>query len=143
MTWSIALSALAGGALIGVASAILLLFNGRIAGVTGIFSGVLVPRPGEVVWRLWFLGGLVAGGALLVAFLPGTVTFDLTRTLPAMALAGALVGFGARLGGGCTSGHGVCGTGRLVPRSILATLTFMLTGGLVVYLVNHVLGGAL
>jgi uncharacterized membrane protein YedE/YeeE len=134
--------ALLGGALIGLAAAALLLLTGRIAGVSGIVGGLLPPRPGDAAWRALFAAGLVAGGFLLRAL--ATDPFRGLATTPQAVLiaAGLLVGFGASLGSGCTSGHGVCGVSRLSPRSIVATLTFMLAGGVTVYVVRHVAGGA-
>jgi len=136
------LPALAGGALIGLAAAALLLLNGRIAGISGIVAGLLSPRGGEAAWRALFIAGLIAGGALLPA-----LTADPFRGLgdasPARLVgAGLLVGFGARLGSGCTSGHGVCGIGRMAPRSLVATATFMVAGAVTVFVVRHVLAVA-
>jgi uncharacterized protein len=117
------LSALIGGALIGLASVLLMLLTGRIAGVSGIAGRLFNPQPGEIAWRLMFLIGLVIGaGAWLVAS-PAPIRIE--ASLPVLIVGGLLVGFGTPLGGGCTSGHGVCGIARLSPRSILATLVFM------------------
>jgi uncharacterized protein len=132
---------LGGGLLIGAASVGLLLLNGRIAGISGIIGGLLNPSRGDFGWRVAFFGGLVAGGIALLFFHPGAFPDAASQPLPVLALAGALVGFGARLGSGCTSGHGVCGISRLSPRSLVATATFMSAGGLAVYAVNHLLGG--
>ena len=136
-------SSLLGGAIIGVASGLLLLFNGRIAGISGILGGVLLPRTGEWQWRAFFLIGLAIGGLAASGFNLGVISFGLERSMPTLIIAGLLVGFGTRMGGGCTSGHGVCGMGRLAPRSIAATATFFLTGVATVYVVNHLLGGSL
>lgn len=136
-------SALLGGVIIGLASGLLLLFNGRIAGIGGIMGGVVFPRAGEWLWRALFLVGLAIGGLAASGFSLGVISFDLERSMPALIVAGLLVGFGARMGGGCTSGHGVCGVGRLSPRSMVATATFSLTGVATVYIVNHLLGGAI
>lgn len=124
--------ALAGGALIGLSASLLLALNGRVAGISGIVGGLLVPARGDVVWRALFVAGLVAGG--IAAYLVSPESFDASGApaLPLVALAGALVGLGTRLGNGCTSGHGVCGISRLSPRSLAATLTFMTTGALTV-----------
>ncbi|MGZ4959480.1 MAG: YeeE/YedE family protein [Methylomonas sp.] len=131
------LSALAGGALIGLAAALLLYTHNRVAGISGIAAGILPPWSKETYWRLWFLLGLIASGPLYrLTGNPITVQFDVPLGL--LAVAGLLVGYGTRLGGGCTSGHGVCGIARLSGRSIVATLVFMLTGGLTVFLVRHV-----
>jgi len=121
----------------------LMLFSGRIAGVSGIFSGLLDPKPGDMGWRAAFVGGLMAGGAALFALSPETFTSGLDRSLGAVAVGGLLVGFGARMGSGCTSGHGVCGMARLGPRSIVATVTFISSGALVTLLVNRLAGGAI
>jgi len=133
------LSALAGGVLIGLASVWLLAANGRIAGVSGIlhglFTGMSASPPGERGWRMAFLAGLVAAGVIwILLFSPPTRT---GLSLGAMALAGLLVGFGTRLGGGCTSGHGVCGLGRLSLRSLVAVVVFMAAGMLSVFVVRH------
>lgn len=115
---------------------------GRITGISGIVGGVVRPRTGEVAWRATFLAGLLVGGLVLRFAMP--TSFDETpASLPVLVVAGVLVGFGTRLGNGCTSGHGVCGLGRRSPRSLVATLTFMLTGALSAFVVQHVLfGGA-
>lgn len=132
-------SALAGGVLIGLAAALLLLCNGRIAGISGILAGLLTPKPGEVGWRLSFLAGLMAGPWLL-RLLTGPVTIQIDASPVLLAVAGGLVGFGTRLGSGCTSGHGVCGLARGSLRSIVATLTFMLTAAATVFIMRHVFG---
>lgn len=123
-------SALAGGALIGVAASILLALSGRVAGISGVVGGLLVPKPGEISWRVAFVVGLAIGGFVMVALRPDLVGAS-PRALPLVAVAGGLVGVGTRLGNGCTSGHGVCGLSRLSIRSLVATLTFMATGILV------------
>ncbi|HEY8555451.1 MAG TPA: YeeE/YedE family protein [Burkholderiales bacterium] len=133
-------SALVGGALIGLAAATLLWLNGRIAGVSGIFGGILAAPSAETGWRVLFLVGLVAGAALYVALDPAGYT-PRTGFPPALlVLGGFLVGFGTRMGGGCTSGHGVCGVARLSLRSVAATTVFLATGMATVFLVRHVLG---
>lgn len=135
------LSAAIGGALIGLAAVLLMLFNGRIAGISGIVDGLFNPRTDDRLWRLAFVGGLIAaplgaalaGHAVPMPQLPGsTIT---------VAVAGLLVGFGTRLGSGCTSGHGICGIARLSPRSIAATLVFMIAAIAVVGVTRHVIGG--
>jgi uncharacterized protein len=132
------LPALLGGLLIGAAAAALLLLNGRILGVSGIVGGLLSPRDGDTSWRLWFVAGLLVPPLLLN--LSGTTDGPgFPGGLWVVALAGLLVGFGSRMGSGCTSGHGICGMARLSTRSIVATLCFMLTGFLTVYLVRHLL----
>jgi len=134
-------SALAGGLLIGLAAGGLLLFNGRIAGVSGILGGLLHPAPGETGWRLAFLAGLACAPLLytLAAALP-QVKVD--TGWPALIASGLLVGIGTRYGGGCTSGHGVCGMARGSKRSLAATVAFMGAGFAVVYLLRHVFGSA-
>jgi uncharacterized membrane protein YedE/YeeE len=132
-----------GGLLIGLSAALMLLFSGRIAGISGILRGVLEPTQGDVSWRVAFIGGLVAGGTALVAVSPELFAVTIDRSVWAIIAAGLLVGFGTRLGNGCTSGHGVCGLSRLSARSMLATASFMATGAITVYIVNHLLGGAL
>jgi hypothetical protein len=133
-------SASIGGALIGLASAILLLANGRIAGISGILGQALWPSPGESrIWRLAFLIGLPVG-ASLSGLWSGALTVQIAASPLALVAAGVLVGFGTRLGSGCTSGHGVCGISRGSPRSIAATATFMAVGGLCVFVVRHMLG---
>lgn len=131
-----------GGALIGVSASLLLLFNGRIAGISGIYSGLLSPKAGEVAWRAAFVGGLVVGGVALFLAAPTLFAVEYDRTLPMVAIAGLLVGFGVRLGSGCTSGHGVCGISRLSPRSLIATVTFIFTGAVTVFAVRALMGGA-
>jgi uncharacterized membrane protein YedE/YeeE len=134
------LASLVGGVLIGLGASAMLLLDGKSAGVSGILAGVLRPVKDDTLWRICFLTGLLAGGMLLREWLPGAFDFGIIRPHPLLAIAGLLVGFGTRLGSGCTSGHGVCGISRLSPRSLVATATFIFTGALVVYLFNH-LGG--
>lgn len=134
------LSALIGGVLIGGAATLLLLFNGRIAGVSGILGGLLAPQRGDTLWRAALLAGLVIGGFVWAQM--ATITAPtIAASLPLLIVGGFLTGFGARLGGGCASGHGVCGLGRLSMRSIVAVATFMLTCGITVYVMRHVIGG--
>lgn len=132
--------AVAGGSLVGGGLLLALAAAGRVVGVSGVLGGVLRPERGDRDWRLAFLAGLVGGGAILRALMPDALTFDVARSLPTLAVAGLLVGFGTRLGNGCTSGHGVCGLGRLAPRSLVATGLFVAMGAAVVYAVEH-LGG--
>src|SRR6266571_4607605 len=129
-------SALIGGALIGISATLLLWLNGRIAGVSGIMHGALQQRAGDT-WRWLFLAGLVAGAGAWLWFAPRA-----GYPLPLVLLAGVLVGFGTAQGGGCTSGHGVCGISRLSARSIVATLTFLVTGMASVFVVRHLFGVA-
>lgn len=133
-------SGLLGGALIGLAAVLLLLANGRIAGISSIVGGLLTRSTADAGWRIAFVLGLWLG-ALTFRLISGEwFTVELAATWPVMLIAGLLVGFGTRMGGGCTSGHGVCGIARLSPRSIVATLVFMATGMLTVFVVRHVLG---
>jgi uncharacterized protein len=135
------ISALIGGGLIGLASALLMLLNGRIAGISGILGGALMVSAKDKIWRLCFIGGLVAAPIIIGSFgypLPGP---QMPTSWLLIVTAGVLVGFGARYGGGCTSGHGVCGIARLSARSIVATGVFMLSAIAVVAVVRHVFGG--
>lgn len=122
-------TALAGGALIGTAASILLAMNGRVAGISGVLGGILAPAKGEVAWRVAFVVGLALGGLAMLVLAPESFGAS-PRALLLVAVAGVLVGIGTRVGGGCTSGHGVCGLSRLSMRSLVATLTFMATGAL-------------
>jgi uncharacterized membrane protein YedE/YeeE len=133
-------SALFGGILIGLSASAMLLLDGKIAGISGIVAGVLKPVKGDTLWRICFLAGLFCGGLVLRLVLPGAFDFGIIRSLPTLIIAGVLVGFGTRLGSGCTSGHGVCGVSRLSPRSLVATGTFMTTGALAVFLFNLLTG---
>ena len=129
---------LVGGLMLWVATVILLLGIGRIAGISGIVSSVLKPKNIEM-WQVLFIAGLIVSPLLyrLVKPLP---VLDISTSIPLLIAAGLLVGFGTRLGSGCTSGHGICGNARLSPRSMAATVTFMLFGILTVYIGRHVLG---
>lgn len=129
---------LVGGLMLGVATVILLLGIGRIAGISGIVSSVLKPKNIEM-WQVLFIAGLIVSPLLyrLVKPLP---VLDISTSIPLLIAAGLLVGFGTRFGSGCTSGHGICGNARLSPRSMAATVTFMLFGILTVYIGRHVLG---
>ena len=131
------MSALAGGVLIGVAATLLLWLTGRIAGISGILGGVVMPRRGEVAWRVAFLLGLVGAGAAWLWWVPGAYAPRQGFPPVLLVITGVLVGFGTRMGNGCTSGHGVCGLGRLSPRSLVAVLTFMLTAIATTYVVRH------
>ena len=132
------LTALAGGALIGISATLLLLFNGRIAGISGIVSGALEFQP-DSLWRSLFVAGLLAGGWLYESVLAAQPTPVSEFSPVAMVIGGFLVGVGTRLGHGCTSGHGVCGLGRLSGRSLAAVLTFLSTGFVTVFITRHVL----
>lgn len=135
------ISAAIGGALIGLSAVLLMVLNGRIAGITGVFAGLIDPLSTDRAWRATFVAGLIAApfSALLLGYtipIPHMPTSFITITA-----AGLLVGFGTRLSNGCTSGHGICGIARLSPRSIAATLVFMGAAIIVVALTHHVIGG--
>jgi uncharacterized protein len=132
--------ALAGGVLIGLSSVLLLWLNGRIAGISGIMNGVLLPKSGETSWRIAFLLGLIAAAGLYIAFVPGAPQPRQGFSTTGLIIAGLLVGFGTRMGNGCTSGHGVCGLGRFSVRSLAAVLVFMATAMLTTFLLRHVWG---
>jgi hypothetical protein len=137
-TWPFALF---GGVLIGLSAAMLLLFNGRIAGISGILNGLgQRSRSDEWLWRVAFLAGLMGAGAITMRLL-GQATPS-PASVPVLIVAGLLVGFGTSMGNGCTSGHGVCGLGRLSKRSLVAVLTFMVTAIISVYITHHLLRGA-
>ena len=136
-------SALLGGALIGLAASARLLSTGRIAGISGVFGGLLKPRAGDIGWRVAFIGGLFVAGILLALFAPSTIASSPDRSVVATLIAGLIVGFGVRRGNGCTSGHGVCGLSRFSRRSLVATLTFMATGFATASLIQVFAGGAL
>jgi uncharacterized membrane protein YedE/YeeE len=132
-------ASLAGGVLLGLASALFILFNGRILGISGILGGLLVAKPGDANWRLAFLIGMLVAPVTLGLVAPsqflGPVRIEASYLL--VVVAGLLVGYGTRLGSGCTSGHGVCGLSRLSPRSLVATLSFMAAGFATVYVIRH------
>lgn len=133
-------TALAGGVLLGIASAAFILLNGRVLGISGILGGLLTPRRGDTGWRLLFLLGLLLAPITLSAFAPGLINTPQIDASPiAVVAAGVLVGLGTRYGSGCTSGHGVCGLSRLSPRSLVATLAFMASGFATVFLVRHII----
>ena len=131
---------LSGGLLLGVASALFILINGRILGVSGILGGLLAPRSGDVAWRLSFLVGMAVAPLVAASLFPASIGLPrIDAGYLTIAGAGLLVGFGTRYGSGCTSGHGVCGLSRLSPRSLVSTLTFMGAGFLMVYLLRHLI----
>ncbi|MFM8343312.1 MAG: YeeE/YedE family protein [Betaproteobacteria bacterium] len=130
---------LAGGILLGIASALFILVNGRILGISGILGGLLIPKAGDVAWRVAFVLGLLAA-PLLYAGLRGPWEVRIEAGWGTVVAAGLLVGVGTRYASGCTSGHGVCGLSRLSPRSLVATVSFMAAGFVVVYLARHALG---
>jgi uncharacterized membrane protein YedE/YeeE len=125
-----------GGVVIGLATALFVLVNGRVAGISGIVGGALRPRAGDVAWRLAFIGGLMLA-PLAYATFGGQTVATIDARYPILIVAGLLVGIGTRYAGGCTSGHGVCGLSRLSPRSLVATLAFMAAGFVTVYVVRH------
>jgi uncharacterized protein len=134
-------SAMLGGLLLGLSASWLLLATGRIAGISGILGGLLATAGEDKLWRALFVAGLI-GGCWLVRVASGdAIAVTISASAKELVLAGLLVGFGTRVANGCTSGHGVCGMARLSPRSIAATLTFMASGALTVFVMRHVLGG--
>jgi uncharacterized membrane protein YedE/YeeE len=132
-------SSLAGGVLIGIATAMFVLLNGRIAGISGVLGGLLKPAKGDVEWRLAFVLGLV-GAPLAYLLFNNVPSLQIDAGYAALVAAGLLVGVGTRYGSGCTSGHGVSGLSRLSPRSLAATASFMGAGFLTVYVARHLLG---
>ncbi len=131
-------SALIGGFLIGLSAALLMLFNGRVAGISGILAGLSVPKMEDGLWRIFFVIGLILGPIFFKIFSIELPQTQLSGFWMMWLGAGLLVGYGTQLGSGCTSGHGVCGLARLSLRSLAATLTFMFVAGLVVFLSRHV-----
>ncbi len=133
------LLSLLGGVLIGLSATMLMAFHGRIAGMTGILTGVIPPVADDWAWRAAFLAGAIAGPLLYLAF-KGEIGFAVPVSSLTLSVGGLIVGVGVTYGSGCTSGHGVCGIARLSPRSIAATLTFMLSTFATVYAARHVIG---
>ena len=129
-------ASLLGGMLIGLSASLLLLWDGKIAGISGIVGGLLTPSKGDTVWRALFVVGLLLGGLIFSLTAPEFFTISISRSTGALIL-------GTRLGNGCTSGHGVCGISRLSPRSLVATLTFMATAIATVFVINRLFGGSL
>ncbi|MCK5829053.1 MAG: YeeE/YedE family protein [Methylococcales bacterium] len=134
------ISSILGGMLIGISIAILLFFNGRMAGISSIMNGLLNSPKNEMFWRLTFLIGLILGAFIFQALTEKTITPSHPHSLWLMSIGGFLVGIGTRLGSGCTSGHGICGIANLSKRSIYATLTFMSAGVITVYFIKHIQG---
>ena len=136
------LSALLGGALIGLSAALLLLLKGRIAGISGIAGGIIYPEKGDMDWRILFIGGLVIGGLLYqwIGLGAGVEHIQAVVNTPMLIVAGLLIGIGTTVGTGCTSGHGICGLARRSPRSLVATVSFMATAFVTVYIVRHLMG---
>jgi uncharacterized protein len=141
MTSFTPLSAALGGALIGLSALMLILLGGRVAGISGVLGGIVGLRRGDLGWRLAFVAGLVAAPAVYSAAGGALPPLQVTSSAAILVAGGLLVGVGTRLGGGCTSGHGVCGIARLSPRSIVATLAFMASGAVTVFVVRHMVGG--
>lgn len=138
------LSAASGGVLLGIASSLLFVLDGRILGISGIVGGIRAAPPGDRSWRGVFVAGLLSGGIALCLFDRGALAGASEQTVPVAVAAGILVGLGTRMSNGCTSGHGLCGLARLSKRSLVATLVFMAAAALTVFVVRHVLhaGGA-
>lgn len=122
------INALLGGSIIGLSVSLMLLLNGRVTGISGIINGILTPAKGDTSWRVLFVLGLISGGLLMGALNANTFSGALTSDTWTLVVAGLLVGFGTVLGSGCTSGHGVCGISRFSPRSLVATITFIIAG---------------
>ena len=133
-------SALIGGALIGASATLFLWANGRIAGISGILGGVIFAPKSEITWRLLFLLGLLSAMASYMLVFGGTPEIQIQSTPVVTVLAGLFVGFGTRMGSGCTSGHGICGIARFSKRSFTATAVFMLTGFISVFVSRHLFG---
>ena len=133
-------ASLIGGLLLGVASAVFILINGRILGISGILGGLLPPKVGDISWRVAFLLGMLAAPTVFMALAPAGFASEprIDAGFWTVIVAGLLVGIGTRYASGCTSGHGVCGLSRLSPRSLVATLSFMGTGFFIVYIVRHI-----
>lgn len=132
---------LTGGALIGLSAVMLMALHGRIAGLTGILSGIIPPMAQDWAWRAAFLVGAIAAPLIVTGLAGPVIAFESTTPMPWLIAGGILVGFGAYIGSGCTSGHGVCGIARLSPRSIVATLIFMIATAVTVFVIRHVAGG--
>ncbi len=130
-------SGLVGGLLIGVAATLLLLLNGRISGISGIVGGLLVPKSSDAGWRVVFVAGLLLGAFGYMLATGGAIPVKMQASMPVLVVAGLLVGFGTRLGSGCTSGHGLCGIARLSKRSIVASAVFFGVAMLIVFVVRH------
>lgn len=132
---------LSGGILLGIASAVFILINGRILGISGILGGLLAPKTGDIGWRIAFVLGMLAAPITLSLLTPDDFLSAprIEAGYALIVIAGLLVGYGTRLGSGCTSGHGVCGLSRLSPRSLVATGTFMAAGFVIVFVIRHLL----
>ncbi len=136
------LQSLAGGVLIGLSAVLLMFFQGKIMGATGILSGLIAgTAPGDKGWRAAMVAGMIAGPLLVLTVTGQMPVVDVPVSWPMILAGGFIVGIGVTFGSGCTSGHGVCGNARLSPRSMVATVTFMITCGITVYVIRHVVGG--
>jgi uncharacterized protein len=134
------INALIGGVLIGVAVSLMLVFNGRVTGISGIISGIIKPQKGDFFWRFLFVSGLLTGGLILKFLTPESFQLRSSAQIIDYVIAGVLVGFGTLLGNGCTSGHGVCGISRMSVRSIIATITFISFGILSLFIFKMIRG---
>jgi len=132
---------LLGGIILGIAAALYVLFHGRILGISGIISGLLRPKSGDRAWRMALILGLLTAPLLAALFFEIRPIVEVEADWLAVVIAGLLVGFGTQYGSGCTSGHGICGLSRLSPRSLVATVSFMTAGFLIVFVLRHVIGG--
>ncbi|NVJ57691.1 MAG: YeeE/YedE family protein [Vibrionaceae bacterium] len=139
MAFSIPWESLAGGILLGISATIMLLLNGKVAGISGIMTGLLTPKSKDFAWRLLFALGMVSGGVIGVLVFASEVPTVYSSSTLILALAGLLVGIGTRLGNGCTSGHGICGIGRLSKRSMVATCVFMFVAAVTVFVRLHLI----
>ncbi|AMG10774.1 YeeE/YedE family protein [Vibrio vulnificus] len=137
MTFVVPWESLVGGILLGISALTMLLVNGKVAGISGILTGLLTPKSRDFAWRLMFVVGMVSGGVLAVTFGAASASVALPTSGVLIAAAGLLVGIGTRLGNGCTSGHGICGIGRLSKRSIVATAIFMAVAAMTVFVRLH------
>ncbi|EOA5466875.1 YeeE/YedE family protein [Vibrio cholerae] len=139
MTFSIPWDSLIGGMLLGISATLMLLMNGKIAGISGILTGLLTPKSRDFAWRLLFVVGMISGGVIGVKLLDHAVPTDFGVSGIVLATAGLLVGVGTRLANGCTSGHGICGIGRFSKRSIVATCVFMVVAAVTVFVRLHLM----
>ncbi|EHY0954739.1 YeeE/YedE family protein [Vibrio cholerae] len=139
MTFSIPWDSLIGGMLLGISATLMLLMNGKIAGISGILTGLLTPKSRDFAWRLLFVVGMISGGVIGVKLLDHAVPTDFGVSGIVLATAGLLVGVGTRLANGCTSGHGICGIGRFSKRSIVATCVFMVVAAITVFVRLHLM----
>jgi len=141
MTEFTPVESLFGGALIGLSAVLLMAFHGRIAGMTGILSGLLPPMSGDWAWRAAFVAGAIVAPILILGVSEDAIGYSSPVPMPWVIISGLIVGGGVYFSSGCTSGHGVCGMARLSPRSLAATATFMATAFLTVFVIRHLIGG--